>query len=369
MESARRWSGFVCPDCRFVFRVPRDHDGLGVVCPSCRRMLKIPTSSDKTPPLLVPLKGAVPEEHVDGHGHKKRRMKKPRHSQSHAWDSDAGKARSSDREEKRQMFWMLLGGSTLFALIVAGVLMALLGGDKPVARTPVPAAAQAVSKTAIHAAAQKSDAAFLAEAEPLTKKFLDAACIEDLVPLVRNPKLAEARMRRHYPDGKITPAGMSAFNTLSEISRYGQAISLNIRTGDFDEKAIAFFETPSGIKIDWESWVGWSEMPWEEFLATKPTQAKLFRLNLSPINYYNIGFADDRKWKSYRLISPDEKHAIYGYAEIGSVVNASLRSSLGNKPVCMILALRFPENAASANQVIIDKRIAEGWVLENEESP
>ena len=53
MESARRWSGYVCPDCRFVFRVPRDHDGKGIVCPSCRRMLKIPTALDVAPPLLT----------------------------------------------------------------------------------------------------------------------------------------------------------------------------------------------------------------------------------------------------------------------------------------------------------------------------
>ena len=48
MESASRWSGYVCPDCRFVFRVPRDHDGKGIICPSCRRMLRIPTSADET---------------------------------------------------------------------------------------------------------------------------------------------------------------------------------------------------------------------------------------------------------------------------------------------------------------------------------
>src|SRR6478752_8262245 len=61
MESARRWSGYVCPDCRFVFRVPRDHDGNGIVCPSCRRMLRIPTAGDTPPPLMVPLRRTAPE--------------------------------------------------------------------------------------------------------------------------------------------------------------------------------------------------------------------------------------------------------------------------------------------------------------------
>ena len=64
MESARRWSGYVCPDCRFVFRVPRDHDGKGIVCPSCRRLMKIPTAADATPPLLASLRRMAAEEPV-----------------------------------------------------------------------------------------------------------------------------------------------------------------------------------------------------------------------------------------------------------------------------------------------------------------
>ncbi|WP_411827440.1 hypothetical protein [Luteolibacter sp. AS25] len=52
-EVKRRWSGFVCPECRFIFRIPRDHDGSGVVCPSCRRVLRIPGEGDETAPLTA----------------------------------------------------------------------------------------------------------------------------------------------------------------------------------------------------------------------------------------------------------------------------------------------------------------------------
>jgi uncharacterized protein YbaR (Trm112 family) len=55
-EKARRWGAHVCPDCRFVFRIPLDHDGLGIVCPSCRRMLKIPKEGDAVAPLMAPIK-------------------------------------------------------------------------------------------------------------------------------------------------------------------------------------------------------------------------------------------------------------------------------------------------------------------------
>ena len=369
MESARRWSGFVCPDCRFVFRVPRDHDGKGVVCPSCRRMLRIPAPGDRTPPLLMPLKSSKPEEPPSGaeppSGENKRRKKKSRRGENHAWDSETGKRRMSGREDKRQMFWMLVGGATLLALILAGVLMTQLGGDKP-----VPPVRPLVAKPndAEPAVREVSDVDFLAAAEPMAKKFLEAGRIEDLVALVRNPKLAEPRIRSQYPDGKVPAPGMSSFNTASEVVRIGSVFSVGIRTRDFEEKVLFFHETPEGFKIDWEAWAGWSELPWAEFMASKTKQSKAFRVNLGVVEYYNVAFADDKKWTSYRLESPDGKHVVYGYAESDSVLNSKLRPPPESKVVGMILALRFPENAASNNQVLIDHIITEGWVLEKEES-
>ncbi len=51
--SKRRWSAYVCPDCRLVFRIPTDHDGRGVVCPCCARMLRIPSADGPlSPPVL-----------------------------------------------------------------------------------------------------------------------------------------------------------------------------------------------------------------------------------------------------------------------------------------------------------------------------
>lgn len=269
------------------------------------------------------------------------------------------------------MFWMLVGGGVLFASIVAGVLLFMPGAGK---RANQVSSAPATSTAAgIHMpeepVPQRSDAAFLAEAEPLAAKFLNATRIEELLPLVHNPAVAEARMRRQYPNGKIEAPGMSAFDTQSGISRKGSIASLSIRTRDYEEKALAFFETPEGLRIDWESWVGWSEMPWEEFLASKPTTGKLFRLTLSPVEYYNMAFADDKKWQSYRLESPDGIRTLYGYAERGSGLDAELRPSPDIKRIALTLSLKFPENASSKNQVLIEKFVAEGWVLETEETP
>jgi hypothetical protein len=360
MENARRWSGFVCPDCRFVFRVPREHDGRGVVCPSCRRLLKVPLPDDATPPLVVP-----PPSHD---GKKKRRKSRSRRLAGHDWESTDDQTHQSSRRTRRQMTWMLAGGAALFALIVAGVMMIMLDGGENIPVLPPPAV-QLQLPPEDAASAELSDVALLAAAEPLAGKFLSATSVADLLPLVRNPQTTEARLRSTYPDGKIQAPGLDAFNSTREVIRHGGAMTVKVRTRSLDEKPLTFFTTPEGLKIDWESWAGWSEMPWDEFLATKPVSKKLFRVWLSPVDYYNFAFSDEGKWRSYQLISPDEEHAVYGYVERGSAIDKLLIPSPDAAMTPFTVTLAFPANTTSRNQVIIGKFIAEGWTIETEESP
>ena len=364
----------MCPDCRLVFRVPQEHDGLGLVCPSCRRMLKIPLAGDRPPPLMMPLAPAARPGGIPAVRSKQRRTKKSRKGEENPWDQVPAKAGRSHRGERRQMLWMLIGGAVLFAMILAGVLVILLGGapaSAPLAAAPPakPAAPESQPKAGAPATDPRSDAAFLAEAEPLAQKFLDARSIDDLLPVIRNRAAAEARLRRFYPGGTIEAPGMTGFNVDTQVTRHGTITSLKVRTRGYEEKSLAFVATPQGLKIDWESWVGWSDMPWQEFMATKPTTPQVFRLYLNAVDYYNFAFSDDLKWQAYRLSSPDDAHAIYGYVEHGSKVSAALRPPPEVARVQLTLALKFPEHATSNNQVLIENLVAAGWVLETESPP
>lgn len=373
MESARRWSGYVCPDCRFVFRVPRDHDGKGIVCPSCRRMLRIPTSTDTPSPLMVPVRQAGAGETSVAVADepqvlkKRRRGKKHGSSDKHSWESQSKTSRSG-RGEKRQMRLMLIGGATLLALIVGGA--AVFMKSKTQAASPGVAIASPVggSKTAETPAPPsiltRSEASLIAESEALTRKFLEAKTVEEILPLVRNPQASEARIRAFYPGGKITPSGLAAFNTTRALAVRGKIMSVSVRTRELDDKAIAFVDSPQGLKIDWESWAAWSELSWEKFLSSKPTTGHVFRVTLSAVDYYNFDFADESKWRSYRLISPDGEHSVYGYVEKGTVLEQRIRPDADTKQTPLMLSLKFPAGATSASQVEIDRFVADGWVEE-----
>ncbi|MES2440611.1 MAG: hypothetical protein V4584_16205 [Verrucomicrobiota bacterium] len=230
---------------------------------------------------------------------------------------------------------------------------------------PVPVVvAEASGQSPTAPVIQRGEASLLAEAEPLARQFLEAKTVADLLPLVRHPEVTEARMRDFYPNGGITPPGLAGFNTSEGLSIRGKIVSLSVRTRDQDERPIAFIDTPQGLKIDWESWVGWSEISWEKFLSSKPEAGHVFRVTLSPVDYYNFGYSDESKWQSYRLISPDGENSVYGYVEKGTVLEQRIRPDAETKNVALMLSLKFPADATSSSQVEIERIVADGWVEE-----
>ncbi len=208
---------------------------------------------------------------------------------------------------------------------------------------------------------RRSLAELAAEAEPVARKFLEARTIDEILPLIRNPEIGAEQLKAAYPDGTVPAEGLSEFN-LHSATISGRFVSFSVRTRDFVPKTLVFVEEPDGLKIDWESSVGWSEMAWDEFLETKPTSPKVFRLIFSPVEYYNFEFRDDLKWQSYQLESPDKQHAVYGYVEKGSVLDEQLRLDPETKSKAIMLSLGFPEGTASPNQVVIERLVADGWI-------
>ncbi|MEI6653396.1 MAG: hypothetical protein WCP45_01395 [Verrucomicrobiota bacterium] len=210
---------------------------------------------------------------------------------------------------------------------------------------------------------KRSEAALLAEATPLARKFLQATTLDELLPLVRNPQRAQPRMLREYPDGHIDPPGLTEFNATRNVAYHDSIASVSVRTLKFENRQLAFVETPDGLKIDWESWAAWSDLTWPALLATLPRDAQMFRVIVKRVDYYNFGFADDKKWQSYRLESQRGDHLIFGYVERGSAMMGNMQLGSEMEQAAMILKIRFPATAAAgSNQVLIDEVVADGWV-------
>ena len=105
---------------------------------------------------------------------------------------------------------------------------------------------------------ERSEASLLALAEPLARKFLEATTVDNIL-LVRNPAVAEARMRAFYPEGKIEAAGLSKFNS-GGSPRDPRGISCRLPSDSRPGGKIHGLRgNPPGVQINWESWAAWSE--------------------------------------------------------------------------------------------------------------
>lgn len=203
---------------------------------------------------------------------------------------------------------------------------------------------------------------FLEKAETLVKKFLEAKSVEEMLPLIRNADTVEAKLRAYYPDGVIENPEMMRFDSSNALSHRDGLVSIAIVTKGYEKKQVGLVEVDGELKVDWESWVGWSEMPWSELVKQKPLEPTLVRVILKNVDYYNFDFSDERKWRSYSLISPDESHVLYGYVQRNSALDKAIRPNESKAVVYQTLKIHFTESKDTRKQVIIDEVVADGWV-------
>lgn len=340
MVTKRRWNSFVCPGCRFVFRVPRDHDGQGTVCPSCHVMLRLPAEGEETPPLVRPVAAeSVPEEIFD----------------DLAPEEEGG---------ERSSVALLVGMSMIGLSVLVGFAFWLkprVVDHQPEVVINVPKL-PAVKKDP--SAKEPPDMTrILKEAEPVVKGFLSAKTVDEALKYVSKPDRTRARWTAWLKGDAYSSQGLSKIDEKS-VAVSEELVSIAVTTADYSVRQIALRMESDGLKVDWESWAGWSEMSWADFRSQKPTEAKLFRVIISKVDYYNFGFSNDSDWVSYRLESPDRDQSIFGYAEAASPVAAKVRpmDADSKRPDFLLLRLRFPAGAAADNQVIIEDSIGQGWV-------
>jgi hypothetical protein len=117
--------------------------------------------------------------------------------------------------------------------------------------------------------------------------------------------------------------------------------------------------------IDWESLVGASELSWEIFKKTKPTEPKLFRVVAKLDDYYNYEFTDHAQLMSLQLASPDGLYFVYGYCERDSPIGQSLLQLFALHPNHNMLTLRlaFPEKAQSDHCLRITGVVSNHWLM------
>lgn len=119
------------------------------------------------------------------------------------------------------------------------------------------------------------------------------------------------------------------------------------------------------FKLDWESLVGYSDMAWDDFLATKPTTPTRVRCYLAPTDYYNFEFSDSEKFQSLRLTDRTTHRQIHAFTEKGSeddkLLNALFERQKRAAPV--IVEISFNEGTRAKDCVRFHRLVQETWIV------
>lgn len=366
------WNGFVCPDCRLVFRVPAEHEGRGVVCPSCHRMLHLPEEGEKTPPLALPgSRSGTSDEPV--------KSRKERREEKIFDETFANKS-----AENPWIVRIIVAGviTVVVILLIGLVLMTRDDEDPPKNNNGSTGPEQGDHSLAaadddpehsedIEEPADQPLSITLVEQDlaPVIDKFLSAKTIDEATQWVLNPERTELRMKNFYSDG-YQPAGFRGVTQGGQgehVMRDNRWARVGVEIGSFSTALIWLAQDPSGEwKVDWESWAGWSEMSWDEIIDKKPTEAIQVRALVSSVDYYNYDFSDESAWTSYALRQTTDGRPIYGYIKRGSPGDTQLGLHENTRNRQFILVIKLPENARASNQVEILKVTNEGWLQAND---
>ena len=228
-----------------------------------------------------------------------------------------------------------------------------------------------------------------ADAKRLVREFLAADSVEGRVPYVRHPVATLPRMREFYNREPLRPRTVEKFFAKMGIERIDGTdfFWLHTELDDLSVRTAAFEVTADALKLDWESFVNYSEIPWADFLTEEVTGPHDFRVVARAEEYYNFAYTDREKYICVFLTDPDELDHCWGYADRSSVVGQTWSEILHTgdaqetalvehpdfgtfefptkkeKPKHhMILRLRFDEAGKGHKQVLIDSVVSHFWI-------
>lgn len=367
-------AGYVCPSCRIVFSLPQNMGGNGATCPGCDHLLTIPSREDAVSGLDSSRSKYNKAEPVGIDRNAMKHHINLGEGEHHEWENSA-------QERGDKGLAVMIPIAILSLLLIGGLAFLLLGdndeapmdlynndiGDAMLV-TDVDPKAKVEDKNdadGIYMYDEKNKAQ-VAQVEEFLTGFFQAKTVDDILPYVRPVENIKAKMIKFYNGQSISQSPFKELNFAMNTPDFPGYLSVRMQTEDYNNHDAILKYSKDEILLDWESFVGYSDMSWAELAKNKPTDAVRVRVTAKLAHYYNDEFTDEAKWQAVSLSNPNEKDAIYGYVQRGSATAQRLFNFGLSDNRSVVLDIYFPEGADKGNQVYIDRIVQQGWVVKDE---
>ena len=208
------------------------------------------------------------------------------------------------------------------------------------------------------------------------RAFLTAPDGESALRLVREPERVGAAFRAWYgPENPWKPLELSDEPPAEgDLQLLGRIAAGKLPLKDFETVLMAGELKGGRYLIDWESFSGYGERPWDAFMTERPREPVLMRVvvKLGPTtDYFGQDFTDGGAYQCYQVSDAAADHVLTGYVVKNGLVDAALQQALivpGERSrkalVChAVLRLRYPEGSTNSRQLEIVEFVEKGWML------
>lgn len=205
----------------------------------------------------------------------------------------------------------------------------------------------------------------------VAENFLKAKTLEERVKLVRNQSQDLPHMQRYYEKHPDEVYEFSNIDVIPIETINPQYCGFRITMLDGAVRLLGLERTVDGYRVDWPSWVVYSEMDFEEMREKRPELPVLCRVFAVTDDYYNYDFADARRFHCYRLETPNSNALpLYGYVDKQSPMASEMARiqelARGGK-LPLVVRLAYPAKSKNPNQVWITDLVSNGWMIRGDQ--
>ena len=353
MVDANAIKGYVCPSCRLLVSASAEMLGMDVLCPGCRSLIRLPKLNESMVFVDPGVLTTASYAHVD------------HNVSAENWRDDMPIGVLSARAKGLPWAMLLPSLALGFGLLLCLIGVLFFTQSKPVELTQ----SKVATEPAQGEKATQSPVVgpSVAEVKALLTQLHQAENLDELAPLLRDVPELDSKLAHYYTGREI------AFSRPLEIV-IGNEV-LNNRGLYLFDSSFARGVKKSGVvtqisngswALDWESYVGYCDIEWDDLPELQPKQPSLVRAIRLRTEYYNQGFTSD-EWQSFKLSSPESAASLIGYVRRNSALIHQLLP-IGNQSGAMDVTLKihYPENVSDPRLVIIDEVIGSDWITPNQ---
>jgi len=203
--------------------------------------------------------------------------------------------------------------------------------------------------------------------EETVRQFFEAGTVGLKLAYVRDPSRVRPLMNEYYQRQPMTKPKWDSLGYTLPVDEPGYRLGyVQAIFSDGPAASLIVEEKENGsFAVDWESYVRYGELDWQDFLKLRPSQPKLFRVIASKAENADSAHRDSRL-EMIELKHPEQEGSVFATIDKTDPELAPVIEQLQSgkwKDVPLTLRLCYPGSSGSGRAVRIAGVEGKGWLI------